>query len=74
MHIAVQGALVGLLLGVFLILIEYTFVKKNVEERAKVHHRKPEFDDTDRKRIRQVVNFSFFLPFAFALGAWLVLG
>ena len=24
--------------------------------------------------IRQVVNFSFFLPFAFALGAWLVLG
>ena len=74
MHIAWQGALWGLGLGLFLVFIEYTFVKKAVVERAVQKHQKPEFDGQDRARIRAVVSFSLFLPAAFALGAWLIWG
>jgi uncharacterized membrane protein YvbJ len=74
MHIALQGALTGLALGVLLIIIEYMFVKKAVEERAQLHHKKPQFEQTDRNRIKSVISFSFFIPPAFALGAWLIWG
>jgi hypothetical protein len=74
MHIALQGALTGLALGVLLIIIEYMFVKKAVEERAALRHRKPEFEQMDRNRIKSVVGFSVFIPPAFALGAWLLWG
>jgi hypothetical protein len=74
MHIGMQGALWGLGLAIFLIFIEYTFVKKAVVERATQKHQKPEFDGQDRARIRAVVTFALFLPPAFALGAWLIWG
>jgi hypothetical protein len=74
MHVALQGALYGVGLGLVLIIIEYMFVKKGVEERAQLRHKKPEFEQTDRNRIRSVVTFSFFIPPAFALGAWLLWG
>jgi hypothetical protein len=74
MHIALQGALTGFALGVLLIIIEYMFVKKAVEERAALQHRKPEFEQMDRNRIKSVVGFSVFIPPAFALGAWLLWG
>ena len=74
MSIATQGALWGLGLAVFLVMIEYMFVKKAVEERAVQKHQKPEFDGQDRARIRAVVSFALFLPPAFALGAWLIWG
>ena len=74
MNIAWQGAFWGLGLGVFLVAIEYMFVKKAVEERAVQKHQKPEWDGQDRARIRAVVGFSVFLPPAFALGAWLIWG
>ena len=74
MHIAVQGALWGLGLGVFLVMIEYMFVKKAVEERAVEKHQKPEFDPTDKKRISSILNFALFLPPAFAIGFWLIWG
>ena len=74
MSIGWQGALWGLGLAVFLILIEYMFVKKAVEERAVQKHKKPEFDVQDRRRIHAVIRFAVFLPPAFALGAWLLWG
>jgi hypothetical protein len=74
MHIALQGALYGVGLGMVLVIIEYLFVKKAVEERAQLHHRKPEFEQMDRNRIKSVVGFSVFIPPAFALGAWLLWG
>lgn len=74
MHIAVQGALYGLGLGLILIIIEYMFVKKAVEERAQLQHKKPEFDQADRNRIKSVISFAFFIPPAFALGAWMLWG
>ena len=74
MPIALQGALYGLVLGVFLVVVEYTFVKKAAEERAQQYHRKFEFEVEDKKRIRQVITFSCLIPPAFALGAWLIWG
>jgi hypothetical protein len=74
MHIAMQGALYGVGLGLVLIIVEYLFVKKGVAERAQLQHRKPEFEQTDRNRIKSVVSFSLFIPPAFALGAWLLWG
>ena len=74
MHIALQGALYGVGLGLVLIIVEYLFVKKGVEERARLQHKRPEFEQTDRNRIKSVVTFSFFIPPAFALGAWLLWG
>lgn len=74
MPIALQGALYGLVLGVFLVVVEYNFVKKAAEERAKQYHKKLEFEVEDRKRIRQVITFACCIPPAFALGAWLIWG
>jgi hypothetical protein len=74
MHIALQGALIGIALGVFLVVFEYYAVKRAVEERATLRQKKPEFEPTDRKRIQTVLNFSFFIPPAFALAAWLIWG
>ena len=74
MHIALQGALYGVGLGLALIIIEYFFVKKAVEERAQLHHKKPEFEQADRNRIKSVISFAFFIPPGFALGAWLLWG
>jgi hypothetical protein len=72
MHPAMKGFLIGLAIALFLIIIEYLMVKKAVEERAQAKHRKPEFEPTDRSRIRAVVNFCLFVPPAFALGFWLL--
>jgi hypothetical protein len=74
MHIALQGALYGVGLGLLLVIIEYMFVKKAVEERAQLRHKKPEFEPTDRNRMKSVISFAFFIPPAFALGAWLLWG
>jgi hypothetical protein len=72
MHIALKGALLGLVVAVLLVAIEYHVVKKAVAGRATPSHPKPEFDAQDRNRVRAVVNFAIFLPPAFALGAWLL--
>jgi hypothetical protein len=74
MHIAWQGALYGVGLALILIIIEYIVVKKAVEERAQLQHKKPQFEQPDRNRIKSVVSFAFFIPPAFALGAWLLWG
>ena len=72
MHPALKGALIGFVIAVFLIWIEYIMVKKAVRERATPSNPKPEFDAQDRNRVRAVFNFALFLPPAFALGAWLI--
>ena len=74
MHPALQGALIGLAIGVVLTVVEYLFVKKAVEERAVARPKKPEFDPTDKQRITAILSFSLFLPPAFAIGFWLIWG
>ncbi|MGQ0653989.1 MAG: hypothetical protein ACT4P4_17290 [Betaproteobacteria bacterium] len=72
MHPAIQGAIVGAVIGLFLILFEYIMLKKAVDERAKRYHRKAEFDQTEKKRIHTVLRFALILPIGFAAGAWLI--
>jgi len=72
MHPAMQGFLVGLAVALFLIVFEYLAVKKQVEERASLKHRKPQFEAQDKNRVRAVVNFCLFVPPAFAVGFWLL--
>ncbi|HJV10177.1 MAG TPA: hypothetical protein VJ690_01610 [Burkholderiales bacterium] len=72
MHPAMKGFLIGLAVALLLIAIEYFMVKKAVEERALARHKKPEFEPTDKRRIRTLVNFCLFLPVGFALAFWLL--
>jgi hypothetical protein len=72
MHPAIQGAIFGVVIGLALVLFEYTALNKAVNERAKKLNRKAEFDVTERRRIAAVVRFAIFLPPGFALGWWLV--
>jgi hypothetical protein len=74
MNPAVQGALWGLGIGAFLVLVEYLMLSKGVRERAERYKRKPEFDVTERRRISSVTRFAVLLPPAFAFGFWLIWG
>jgi multisubunit Na+/H+ antiporter MnhB subunit len=70
MHPGMQGFLVGLAIALFLVVFEYLTVKKAVEERAAARHQKPEFEPTDKARIRAVVNFCLFVPPGVAFIFW----
>ncbi len=47
MHPALQGALVGLGIGVVLFIFEYLALNKQVNERAKKYNKVPVFDVTE---------------------------
>jgi hypothetical protein len=68
---ALQGALVGLVVGAILVAYEYYAVKKQVEERAAAKHLKPEFEPQDRNRVMTVLRFAIFLPPGGAALFWL---
>ena len=72
MHPAIQGALVGLAVGAFLVITEYLLLRKDVKERADKLKRVAQFDQTERRRMNSMFRFSLFLPFAFALAFWLI--
>ena len=74
MPVALEGALVGLALGVVLTVFEWYALKKDLEERGKRMHKKFEMDVTEKRRISNVLRFSLVLPAAFALGFWIVWG
>lgn len=74
LHPALQGALVGLGLGVVLVVFEYYMLNKDLEERGKRLHRKLEMDVMEKRRIHTVLRFSLLLPAGFALGFWLIWG
>jgi hypothetical protein len=72
MHPAVEGALIGTGVGLFLVGAEYLLLRKAVNERADKLKRKAEFDVTERRRISSMTRFAVILPFAFAIGFWIV--
>ncbi len=71
MHNALMGALVGAGVGILFYVIDYMMLKGHAAERAKKLHRPAEFDDTERKRLRALAGFCFFMPVAFAVGFWI---
>ncbi|MGH8741148.1 MAG: hypothetical protein ACREUN_09570 [Burkholderiales bacterium] len=66
--------MIGLALAAFLVLAEYLLIKKSARERAARFHRKVEIDSSEQSRIRSITTFALFLPFAFALGWWILWG
>ena len=74
MNPTLQGALIGLAIGVVLVLFEFMMLNKEVNERAKRFNRKAEFDVTERRRMATITRFACLLPIAFAAGFWLIWG
>jgi hypothetical protein len=74
MPVWLEGGLIGLGLGAFLVAMEYLLIRKAARERAARLHRKVEVDPGERNRIRSIVTFSAALPFAFAAAWWILWG
>lgn len=74
MHPALQGALVGLGIGVVLLVFEYMALSKQVNERAKKYNKAPQFDVTEKRRLATIRNFVPILIIGFALGFWMIWG
>jgi hypothetical protein len=74
MNPVLEGALIGLAIGVVLVLFEFMMLNKEVNERAKKFNRKAEFDMTERRRMATITRFACILPIAFAAGFWLIWG
>jgi uncharacterized BrkB/YihY/UPF0761 family membrane protein len=72
MHPAIEGALIGAGVALFLVGAEYLLLKRAVNERAQRYKRKPEFDITEKRRMSSMWRFAILLPIGFALGFWLV--
>ena len=74
MNPVVQGALIGLGVGVALVVLEYLLINQAVNERAKKLNRKATFDVTDRRRMATILRFGLILPPAFAFAFWWIWG
>lgn len=72
MHPAVEGALIGVGIALFLVAAEYFLLRQAVNERAERYKRKAEFDVTERRRMTSMTRFALILPIAFALGFWML--
>lgn len=71
MHVAVQGALVGLGIAILWILADYALVRQVAARRALEKKRKVELDPTERKRVIATSRFALvFLPIAGAFVGW----
>ena len=74
MHVSIQAAILGLIIGVVLVYVEHSQLKRAARERAERLHRAEEWGDMERMRVNTVLRFSLFLPPAFAFGAWIIWG
>ncbi len=75
MHIAIQGALVGLGVAVLWIFVDYLSVRQVAARRALEKKRKVELDPSERRRVVATMRFSLgFLPIAGAFVGWAFFG
>ncbi len=72
MQSALEGLLVGFGVAAVLLGSEYLLLRKYAAERAAQFKLKPEFDDTQRRRIVSLARFCVFIPPAFAAAFWLI--
>lgn len=74
MHPALEGALVGVGIGIVLYVLQYYLLKKQAKERA-IRQHKPnmvEFDSTELASLRAARNMCFAVPAFFAAMYWLL--
>lgn len=71
---AIKGAILGGVIGIVLIALEYLMLSKDAKERAEKLHRKPELDEVARLRIKTIARFALVLPILFGAGFWLIWG
>lgn len=74
MPIWLEGGLIGLALGAFLVLAEYLLINQAAKRRAARFHRKFEIDASEHSRLRSIATFSVLLPPAFAAAWWILWG
>jgi hypothetical protein len=74
MNPVIEGALIGLGIGLLLVVFEYMMLNQQVNERAKKLNRKAAFDITERRRMTTILRFAAILPFGFAAAFWLIWG
>ena len=74
MHIALQGALVGLGLAVAFFVIDYLLSRALVAENAKQKVSRPELVGNEKRRIASLARFCILLPPIFALAFWMIWG
>ena len=74
MEEAIKGAVLGGVIGVALVALEYMMLTKDAKERAVKLHKKPELDEVARLRIKTLTRFAFVLPILFGAGFWLIWG
>jgi hypothetical protein len=74
MHIALQGALVGVGLAIFLYMFEYMAIKSAVATRSKKMAKKLDINQEERSRLRAVRGLCYFLPPGMAIIFWLTMG
>jgi hypothetical protein len=71
---AIKGAILGGVIGIVLVALEYLMLSQAAKEQAVKLHRKPELDEVARLRIKTMARFAFVLPLAFGAGFWLIWG
>jgi hypothetical protein len=71
---AIQGAVLGLAIGLVLLGTEWMLLKKSAAEQAAKLHRAPVLDETAKRRIATMARFAIVLPFAFAFFFWYIWG
>lgn len=74
MEEAIKGAVLGGVIGIVLVTLEYLMLSKDAKERAEKLHRKAALDEVARNRIKTMARFAFVLPVLFGAGFWLVWG
>jgi len=71
---AIKGAVLGGVIGIILVALEYLMLSKAAKEQATKLHRKPELDAMARNRIMTMARFALVLPLLFGAGFWLIWG
>jgi hypothetical protein len=73
MNAALQGALVGLGIGVALLVFDVMAIRRTAAERAKRNHQtEVVLDSTEKGRIKTLLRFCLALPPVLAGGFWIV--
>lgn len=71
MHIAIQGALIGLGIAILVIGLDYALIRSVAARRALAKKRKVELEPSERRRLMATTRFALlFLPIAGAFVGW----